>query len=250
VVAVADKLDSLAQLIRIGEKPRGSRDPFGLRRAASGVFRITIESRWPIGLQDLFELAGVRGRDLTVSMHRMLENFLRERGSTANEIQAVLRPQVSAYEHLTWPMYEIASRLEAIRAVRARPDFEHLADLTKRVDNILSKASEVARSVLEQSPDLADYEERAEAALRLDEMTSRHGREVDRLAERKEYGAVVNLLAELVDPVEQFFADVLVLDPEQPKATRYRLELLSRLREVVTRIFDIRELAGEADRRQ
>jgi glycyl-tRNA synthetase beta chain len=250
VVSVVDKLDSLAELIQAGEKPKGSRDPLGLRRAASGVFRIVIESQWPVCLQDLFDLAGTRGRDFTLTMQRMLENLLRERGSTANEIQAVLRPQVSVYEYLTWALHDIASRLEAIRTVRARPDFEHLVDLTKRVDNILSKDSDVARSVLEQRPDLAGYVERAEAALRLEEMTARYGRAIGTHADRKEYEQIVSLLAELVEPVERFFTEVLVLDPDQPKATRYRLELLSRLREVLTRIFDIRELAGQADGRE
>ena len=250
VVSVVDKLDSLAELIRIGEKPKGSRDPLGLRRAASGVFRILIESQWPVGLQDLFELVGTRGRDFTVAMQRMLENLLRERGSTSNEVQAVLRPRVSEYEYLTWPLHDIAIRLDAIRTVRARPDFEHLADLTKRVDNILSKDSDVARSVLEQNPDLADYVEQAEAAVRLMEMTARTGREIDLHAEKKEYEQIVSLLADLVEPVERFFTEVLVLDSDEPKATRYRLELLAGLREVLTRIFDIRELAGQADRRE
>jgi len=250
VVSVVDKLDSLSELIRIGEKPKGSRDPLGLRRAASGVFRILIESQWPVCLQDLFELVGTRGRDFTTAMQRMLENLLRERGSTSNEILAVLRPRVSEYEYLTWPLHDIAVRLDAIRTVRARSDFEHLVDLTKRVDNILSKDSDVARSVLEQNPDLADYAEQADAALRLEEMTVRSAREIAKCAEGKEYGRIVSLLAELVEPVERFFTEVLVLDPDQPKATRYRLELLSGLREVLTRIFDIRELAGQADRRE
>jgi glycyl-tRNA synthetase beta chain len=249
VVSVVDKLDSLAELIRVGERPKGSRDPLGLRRAAGGVFRIVIESAWPLCLQDLFDLAGVRGPDFTVTMQRMFENLLRERGATSNEILAVLRPRISEYEHLMWPLHDIAARLEAMGTVRARPDFERLADLTKRVDNILSKDSDVARSVLEQSPDLTGYEEQAEAAVQLEEIGARLSAEMITLARRREYGSIVNLLAELVDPVERFFTEVLVLDPDQPRATRYRLELLSGLREILTRTFDIRELAGQADRR-
>ena len=51
------------------------------------------------------------------------------------------------------------------------------------------------------------------------------------------------------EPVATFFDEVLVLDPGNPPATRYRRELLSRLRAVLTRYFDLRELAGQADRR-
>ena len=59
----------------------------------------------------------------------------------------------------------------------------------------------------------------------------------------------MDLLAEFVDPVEKFFVDVLVLDPKNPKATLHRKELLAQLGGALTRCFDIRELAGQAERR-
>jgi len=65
-----------------------------------------------------------------------------------------------------------------------------------------------------------------------------------------DYGTVIDILAEFVEPVEQFFVDVLVLDPKNPEATLRRRELLAQLSSVLTRCFDIRELAGQAERRK
>jgi glycyl-tRNA synthetase beta chain len=61
-VAIADKLDSLAGIFDIGEKPTGAKDPFGLRRAAIGLLRILIEKRLDLDLRKLIgvALAGVR----------------------------------------------------------------------------------------------------------------------------------------------------------------------------------------------
>ena len=61
---------------------------------------------------------------------------------------------------------------------------------------------------------------------------------------------MIDILAAFVDPVERFFTDVLVLDPKNPKATLQRRELLAQLSGVLTRCFDIRELAGQAERRE
>ena len=69
-------------------------------------------------------------------------------------------------------------------------------------------------------------------------------------SEEKDYAAVVDLLAEFVEPVDRFFESVLVLDPDNLESTHFRRQQLAGLREVLTRYFDIRELAGQADRRQ
>jgi glycyl-tRNA synthetase beta chain len=61
-VAIADKLDTLTGIFAIGEKPTGTKDPFGLRRAALGVLRILIEKGLDLDLRRFIDLAleGVR----------------------------------------------------------------------------------------------------------------------------------------------------------------------------------------------
>jgi glycyl-tRNA synthetase beta subunit len=72
---------------------------------------------------------------------------------------------------------------------------------------------------------------------------------MDEQSRGREYAGIVQNLASFVDPVECFFTDVLVIDSDNPGATRRRYELLSRLKQLLTKYFDIRELAGQAKRR-
>ena len=251
VVSVADKLDSLSALIGVGEQATGSRDPFGLRRASNGIFRVVIERQWPLSLNDLAELAETDERPLSFLAER-LQNYFKERGWAANEVQAAFRPRIDDAEARGWPLHDILSRLEALRTVRDRADFAHLVDLTKRVDNILVKGSEIIDMALKQVGDegYASFTESKTAALALDEMIDRCSGEINQLATEKRYAEVIDALASFVDPVERFFVDVLVLDPDNPNATLARRELLAKLKGVLTRCFDIRELAGQAERRE
>jgi glycyl-tRNA synthetase beta chain len=253
VVSLADKLDSVAGLVTAGESPTGSRDPFALRRACGGIFRILLEREWPFTLRELNDLAS-GGESCAGFLLDRLQNHLREGGYSVNEIQAVLRPRVNAMEALDWPLPDVVARLDAIRAVRARPDFaaleEQLADLTKRADNIVAKGSEILASAHERAAGTESFQEDKQAAIRLREMIDRYSGVIDGYAASRDYPAIIDVLARFVDPVEQFFVDVLVLDPDRPEATLHRKELLAQLSGVLTRYIDFRELAGEAERRE
>lgn len=249
LVSIADKLDSIRQLIGVGEIPSGSRDPFGLRRAGSGVFRVLLARGWALSIEDLVDAAEGDDACREFLLDRV-RNFLRDQGSTPNEILAVLRPRVepAAAGSLTLP--DIVARLTALRAVRERSDFAHLVDLTKRVDNILSKGGDEFRSALEQVGDSAAFEENHPAAINLWAMVEERASVIAEHEDRMRYAEIVQVLAGFVEPVERFFADVLVLDPKNPRATLHRREWLTKLKSVLTRCFDIRELAGQAERRK
>ena len=242
VVSAADKLDTIHGLLAAGERATGSRDPFGLRRASAGVFRISIERSWAVSLREMCRLAG-DDEATTDFLYERLRNYLRDGGATPNEVNAVLRTDGAD----DWPLHDVAARVDALRPVRQRDDFAHLVDLTKRVDNILVKNFGLAASPA-GAPD--GYEEQDEAALALDGLIEGRTASIDASSERGRYGDVIEVLAEFIEPVERFFADVLVIDRERPEATRHRYGLLERLRSLLTRHFDIRELAGQAERRQ
>lgn len=245
VVSVADKLDSIAILTTAGEAPSGSRDPFALRRAASGVFRIVEERRWPLSLRSLTLLA--QGGDAAATFLReRFSLYLRERGYTGNEIQAVLKPRVSETECMEWPLPDVVARLEAIRPLRGRADFEHLVDLTKRVDNILTKGAEEIRA----ASGAGAWEETEPAARALEALVDEATPLLERSAAVGAYRDAVEVISRFIGPVETFFSEVLVLDPKNPAATRRRAVLLGeRLRPLLTSTFDIRELAGQAERK-
>lgn len=248
VVALADKLDTVTQLIGAGERPTGSRDPLGLRRVANGIFRIVIERSMPLSLQTLWDLTPGQHADVLTFFQERLFAFLKEEGYSAPEIWAVVRPRISEYEFHTWSLADLVARLEAIKQVRGRDDFRHLVKLTERVDNILTKNAETFLHLVEQGGLPAPMES-AEAALDLERLLERCEPIVARESERRSYSEIVAVLSSLIEPVDRFFQDVLVLDPADPAATLRRYDLLVRSRNLLTRHFDIRELAGEAERR-
>ena len=94
-VALADKLDALAGLFSIGQVPTGERDPFGLRRAALGLVRILVERQLPLVLDALLDgafapFAAKATAELQTFIYERARGYWRERGYTANEVEAVL----------------------------------------------------------------------------------------------------------------------------------------------------------------
>jgi glycyl-tRNA synthetase beta chain len=244
VVSVADKLDQIAGLIGIGETPSGSRDPFGLRRAAAGIFRIVVERGWALSLDDLTGLVGRPVERLRAFLVERLRQHVRELGYTANEAAAVLLAARGGQHAGAAPLPDIVARLEAIRTVRERADFAQLVQLAKRVDNILTKPCDATQDA---SPEA--FEETEPAAVELAALLQRQGARLDDALRQRRYAEVVTLLAQFVRPVSRFFDEVLVIDATRAAATRSRLDLLERLRRVVLGTFDIRELAGQAEGR-
>lgn len=245
VVALADKLDTVAAFVGIGEVPTGSRDPFGLRRAINGVFRIVIEGDLALSLSRLVELAG--GDDVLLRfMQDRLGAFLRETGYTPNEVLAVFRPRLEDAALADWTLGDVVARLTALRGVRDRDDFRNLVKLTERVDTILVRNAEAVRGL---GVPAASHAEDVAAAIALSTMIDLAGPALRHAADAKDYAGVVELLAGFIDPVEDFFDHVLVIDKAHAGATVQRFESLRRLGELLTCYFDIRELAGQAARR-
>ena len=137
-VALADKLQTLADMFGIGQLPTGDKDPFALRRHALGVIRMLIERDLPLDLAWLFGAAKlVDGRvigQLTDFIFERLAGSLREQGYSAHEVDAVLglAPQ---------RLGDIPKRLAAVRTFAALPEAASLAAANKRVGNILKKVS-------------------------------------------------------------------------------------------------------------
>jgi glycyl-tRNA synthetase beta chain len=245
VVSLADKLDTTNQIILAGERPTGSKDPFGLRRAGNGIIRILLERDWPLSIQDLHDLLGEESA-ASAFLRERLTAFFRERGFTPNEIDAAIRPRISESELLTWPLADFAARLEALQAVRGREDFRDLVKLTERVDTIVVKNAEVVRTISAGAE--RSFAESEESAKRLDDLIGELAPRMQAQSQAGGYEEIVQSLARFVEPVEQFFTDVLVIDESNPNATIWRYELLAKLRSLLTRYFDVRELAGQAER--
>ena len=238
VVALADKLETLAGLFGIGQLPTGDKDPFALRRHALGVVRMLVECALPLPVPELVATAfaafpaghGQAQAEVLHFMTERLAGWLREQGWSAQEVDAVtaLRPEIWA---------EIPQRLAAVRAFAALPEAASLAAANKRVGNILRKSDEVPAS----GPDAAFYVEPAERALA--EALAEVRGPADAAFARGDYTASLQLLAGLKAPVDAFF-DAVMVNADDPALRRNRLALLATLHAAMNRVADLSRLAS------
>ncbi|MGR6660577.1 glycine--tRNA ligase subunit beta [Avibacterium paragallinarum] len=233
-VALADKLDTLTGIFGIGQHPKGDKDPFALRRAALGVLRIIVEKKLPLDLTDLVKKStALFGDKLTNSnvvdyvVDFMLGRFrawYQEEGIAVDVIQAVLarRPTRPA---------DFDARVRAVAHFRTLDAAEALAAANKRVSNILAKAEgEIGEIHLDRC---VEPEEKAlaESVLALQS-------EVQPLIAKGDYVAVLDKLANLRQPVDNFFEKVMV-NAEDPQLRQNRLAIFKTLQGLFLQVADI-----------
>ncbi len=238
VVALADKLETLAGLFGVGQVPTGDKDPFALRRHALGVIRMLIERDLPLAVPTLVQSAlavfgpghGQVQAELSTFLYDRLVGSLREQGYSAQEVDAViaLRPP-------RWG--DIPRRLAAVRSFAALPEAPALASANKRVGNILKKVEgEVPTAV-----NAALLKEPAEQALAAALHTVAPA--ADAAFERGDHAASLQALAALKAPVDAFFDGVMV-NAEDPALRNNRLALLASLHRAMNRVADLSRLAA------
>jgi len=237
VVALADKLETLAGMFAIGNLPSGDKDPFALRRHALGVVRMLVEKDLPLELASLVTLGfGVFKQapaeapaQLTDFIYDRLATSLREQGYTAQEVDAVLalRPQ---------RLGDVRKRLAAVRAFAALPEAPALAAANKRIGNILKKAGQADAHV---NPAL--LREPAEQALfaAMNDVTPQAAAQF----QAGDYTGSLQTLAVLRAPVDAFFDGVMV-NAEQADLRLNRLGLLATLHQAMNRVADLSRLAA------
>lgn len=233
-VALADKFDTLTGIFGIGQAPKGSADPFALRRAALGSLRIIVEKNLPLDLEDLVRKSAALFGDKLINANVvedvvdfMLGRFrawYQDEGIAVDVIQAVLarRPTRPA---------DFDARVRAVSHFRTLDSAEALAAANKRVSNILAKA-DVAIGEVNPTACVEPAEKAlAEAVLGL-------RTEVQPLIAQGEYTAVLDKLASLRQPVDNFFDNVMV-NAEDPELRQNRLAILNTLQGLFLQVADI-----------
>ena len=233
-VALADKFDTLTGIFGIGQAPKGSADPFAFRRAALGALRIIVEKNLPLDLEDLVKKsAALFGDKLTNQnvvadvVDFMLGRFrawYQDEGIAVDVIQAVLarRPTRPA---------DFDARVRAVSHFRTLDSAEALAAANKRVSNILAKADAAIGEI-----NLTACVEPAEKALAEAVLALRT--EVQPLIAQGDYTAVLDKLANLRAPVDNFFDNVMV-NAEDPVLRQNRLAILNTLQGLFLQVADI-----------
>ncbi len=242
ILAVADKLDSLAGIFSIGKKPSGNRDPFGLRRAALGIVRTLVECDLDIDLKALIGEAvevqpdgKIEKTELCDSLYtyitdRLRRYFLDRDTALATEtFDAVLARSPSS-------LVDFGRRLAAVQAFSKLDAAASLAAANKRIANILRQAG---------GGDVATVNEKLltdEAELALWASLGETTNIVRPLLAASDYTRALTELAGLRAPIDLFFDDVMVMADDD--ATRNnRLALLAELRALFLGVADISKLA-------
>jgi glycyl-tRNA synthetase beta chain len=224
-VSLADKLDTLRGCFGVGLIPSGSKDPFGLRRAAQGVVKILIEGKLPLLLPALL---GDNSQLREFFLDRVHHYFREVRGFKYDEVNAVV---ASGWDDLV----DVESRLVAIQAVRPTENFEPLAASFKRIRNILKQAEfagggEADERLLEDGPEKDLYA--AVAATRV------------AIGGDSTYEEKLRQIASLRPAVDLFFDKVLVNAPDEA-VRRNRLTLLAKLLTEFSAVADFSEIVTQ-----
>ncbi|MFR3274171.1 MAG: glycine--tRNA ligase subunit beta [Collinsella phocaeensis] len=239
IVAVADKLDTIAGMFAIGEPPTGSKDPFALRRSAIGVLNI-LRDRLGCGYEPLVRAAldayAEQGLEfdpdavaeaVCAFIKGRMEQMARDEKVPSDVVAAVSAGSVT----IPADYLALARALDGART-HDRASFENLA-------TAYARASHLADASLGTSVDRA-LMGAAESAL-LEAVDKAEGAVASSLAS-KDFSGVIEALASLREPIDAFFDDVMVMD-EDVSLRENRLRLLNRFESVFAGIANIGELA-------
>jgi glycyl-tRNA synthetase beta chain len=239
-ISLAEKLDTLVGIFGIGMKPTGDKDPFALRRAALGALRIMLERELPLNLRQLLEAACNALGDKVENSHvvtevydfmiERLKGIYQDRSISVNVFEAVaaVKPDSTA---------DFDRRISAVVAFGKLPEAESLAAANKRIRNILKKSG----ITIDGNVDPALFENSEEKALF--EKISAKRQEVGPLLDNFDYESTLVTLAELKEPVDHFFDEVMVMADDEAVRNN-RLALLNSLSSLFLGVADVSRLQG------
>ncbi|MGB8932740.1 MAG: glycine--tRNA ligase subunit beta [Anaeromyxobacteraceae bacterium] len=243
LVGLGDRLHQLVGIIGVGEKATGAADPFGLRRAAIAILRILLDRGYHLSVSAAVErtldsLQGVKlAADRAVVAEQVIEFFRgRVRAAWSEPFASDLVDAVLAagFDDVV----DARKRLEALAALKGRPDFVPLAIAFKRAANIQEKEKGAGQGRV----DAGLFREEAERNLDA-ELTRVEGEAAAHRAARN-YGALLKAVATLEGAIDRFFADVMVM-AEEPALRENRLALVRRVAALFGGVADFRKIQAE-----
>ena len=233
-VAFCDRIDTLVGIFAIGAAPTGEKDPYALRRAALGALRNLIEGETALDLQTVLELAGrLVGEQLDTAvsidavfkfMIDRLRNYYLDKGYSHHVIEAVLSLEPTS-------PFDIHRRLQAVVEFSNLPAAADLAAANKRISNILKKAQDKIPAL-----DTSCLTEPAELALA--SAVENIAQDASTLYEDSNYTEHLSILAQLKEPINDFFDNVMVMADDESLRVN-RLALLAIIRQQFSKVADI-----------
>ena len=229
VVACADRCDSIASFFAVGMAPSGSEDPLGLRRAAYGLVRIMNETPLRLNLVEVFE---------HVIQILMKQGVCQSESKTATDIMGFILDRLRYYGRTTMGLRDdvmeavtrvrpkdtvdvkdLLSRMQALQDIVGQADFETLMIGFKRAHRIVEKEAWRHSDVL---PERFQHD----SEQRLFQVLEKAQQEVANCVAKQEYAGALQMLLGFKWPIDEFFATVLVNDPDSA-IRENRLSLLT-----------------------
>lgn len=232
VVGIADKLDNIMGIFSIGIRPKGSKDPFGLRRNVFGIIRIVIDKKLHLSLKELVDEIS----PLYKSSQRIIDDvhdfivirirsIFEEFGFKYDEIDAT---QMKVMDDV----YESYKKLEILHRMRDNPGFNNLLIAFKRMANIIEKLEfyMVDENLFCEKEEIALYNYFKEKK-----------NQIQVLIQRGDYEEVFKILSTFKPYVDSFFDNVLVME-EDEKLRNNRLSMLKEIIDVFSDVIDFSKI--------
>lgn len=236
-VALADRLDSLIGIIGINQSPTGDKDPFGLRRMALGIIRISIENQLNLDLMQLLHQAkqnysiGLPNENVVQEVYDFIMGRLKswyvETQVSPETFEAVLAKKPTV-------LLDFHQRIQAVQQFETLAESRALAAANKRVANILRKQAEFELIPDQIQPALFEFAEEKQLAAELTALQQT----VFSFYQKSDYASALSTIAQLKNPVDCFFDNVMVM-VDDPKIRANRLALLKALHHLMTQVADI-----------
>ena len=223
LLALADKLDTVISFIKIGELPKPSADPFGIRRNAIGIVRLLVEKEIDLDLREIIDDENIL--DFILSR---LESYLQSKGYKTDIINAVLSLKDGN-------IYRNYLKVKALSELRNLPDYENVIMVFKRVGNIIPEdftISNVDVNLLISEPEKELYKKFIEIKDKFKQFIK-----------NKDYDKALGLMLGLKSYIDKFFDNVMIM-VEDEKLKNNRLSLLKEINDLFRNIADFTKLIG------
>ncbi|QDF28947.1 glycine--tRNA ligase subunit beta [Halarcobacter anaerophilus] len=225
IIALSYKIDNLMGLFSVGKIPTGSKDPFGLRRAAAGIVKIAIEHKLPVDLSVIIDTLGSSYKGLD---KKQLIDFFNERLFKIFDVNpSVLKAVLGSKEE---NIYEISQKLCALNPIVLSDNFKEYSTTFKRVANIIKDIDVETQLNIDET--LLEDKEEKELVVKFNEVISKNY-----VTYEEELDALFGLKPQL----DNFFDNVFV-NHENEKIKTNRKNIIGKVYQAFRKIADIKEI--------
>ncbi|MCR1815410.1 glycine--tRNA ligase subunit beta [Aliarcobacter butzleri] len=225
IVALSNKLDNLMALFSVGKIPTGSKDPFGLRRAAAGIVKIAMEHKLSIDLSKIIDELSTNYKNLD---KKVLIEFFNERLFKIFEVNPTVLKAVLASGETD--IYKISLKLCALNPIVQSDNFKDYVATFKRVANIIKDVDVNSKLLIDEK--LFEDKEEKELFTKFNEVQSKT---------YKTYDEELDALFALKPELDNFFDNVFV-NHENQKIKINRKNLVGLIYQGFRKIADIKEI--------